>query len=508
MGRHSISWLCALAILVTESAVPQWLSQQVPGDLTMLLSIDFGSTGSGVASGYSVHQVDFLGRALYSSDNGLHWNLAQVPDSARSLVTIILRGDSLGYAVGAYNIPGAAHMTSGDQRSPASFVASGARSIARFSLARIGMTLLPQYRGYFLKSTTGGQQWFPYGVLPDSTSYLTGAFFLNKRTGFASASIQDSTNTAIILKTTNGGLSWSRFVPPVRVFSLRNLCFADSLHGMVVGTRDNGTTSIGVIMSTTDGGETWMMQDFPSAAGLEDVYYPDLSTCFVVGSDHDMHPILATTSNGGTTWVQTVFAETALAYGIRFAPGTNTGIVLGDRFEYDTLGFYRSAGVYIMRTTDGGGTWTRQTNAGAPMAGITVAAKLLSPLEGYIAGGTMTTMAYIFHTTNGGATFIGFDDPAGVSDFQLLQNYPNSFNPVTTIRYSLSFQENDGVKLQHVLLTVYDVLGREVTTLVNQEKRPGTYDVTWDASEVASGVYLYRINAGAFSSMKKMLVIK
>jgi hypothetical protein len=90
--------------------------------------------------------------------------------------------------------------------------------------------------------------------------------------------------------------------------------------------------------------------------------------------------------------------------------------------------------------------------------------------------------------------------------YTLYQNYPNPFNPTTTIRYSIPAAETQN--FASVQLKVYDVLGREVTTLVNEEKKPGNYEVRFNASNFASGVYIYRLTAGNFVSVKKMMLLK
>ncbi|MFH1197462.1 MAG: T9SS type A sorting domain-containing protein [bacterium] len=93
--------------------------------------------------------------------------------------------------------------------------------------------------------------------------------------------------------------------------------------------------------------------------------------------------------------------------------------------------------------------------------------------------------------------------------FMLHQNYPNPFNPSTTIQYSIPGVETPYMaSLQHVTLKVYDVLGREVKTLVNETQNPGNYEVTFDAANFASGVYFFRIEAYDFVDVKKMLLIK
>jgi len=88
--------------------------------------------------------------------------------------------------------------------------------------------------------------------------------------------------------------------------------------------------------------------------------------------------------------------------------------------------------------------------------------------------------------------------------YALYQNYPNPFNPTTTIRYSIP-------ETQHaasVQLKVYDILGREITTLVNKEQKAGNYEVKFDGSRYASGIYIYRLTADNFVSIKKMMMVK
>ncbi len=90
--------------------------------------------------------------------------------------------------------------------------------------------------------------------------------------------------------------------------------------------------------------------------------------------------------------------------------------------------------------------------------------------------------------------------------FELSQNYPNPFNPTTTIKYSIP--SNTKGETSNVKLIVYDVLGREVAVLVNQKQNPGTYSVTFNANNYASGIYFYRLTTGDFVSVKKMILMK
>jgi len=90
--------------------------------------------------------------------------------------------------------------------------------------------------------------------------------------------------------------------------------------------------------------------------------------------------------------------------------------------------------------------------------------------------------------------------------FVLEQNYPNPFNPVTKIKYSIPTSVNGD--WSGVSLKVYDVLGNEVAVLVDEVKEAGKYEITFDASELSSGIYLYRLEAGSFIKIFKMMLIK
>jgi hypothetical protein len=93
------------------------------------------------------------------------------------------------------------------------------------------------------------------------------------------------------------------------------------------------------------------------------------------------------------------------------------------------------------------------------------------------------------------------DDLSQIISPNLAQNYPNPFNPSTTIKYSIPKQSN-------VTIKVFDVLGREVTTLVNKEQSQGNYEVDFDGTKLSSGIYFYRLQAGDFVETKKMILIK
>ena len=102
---------------------------------------------------------------------------------------------------------------------------------------------------------------------------------------------------------------------------------------------------------------------------------------------------------------------------------------------------------------------------------------------------------------DGKVTGVREENPGLPSSFGLSQNYPNPFNPTTVINYSLA-------KGSHVILRVYDSLGRNILTLVNQNQSAGKYSVTFNGSRLPSGLYFYRIEAGSYAATRKMMVVK
>jgi hypothetical protein len=111
--------------------------------------------------------------------------------------------------------------------------------------------------------------------------------------------------------------------------------------------------------------------------------------------------------------------------------------------------------------------------------------------------GLITKLEYFYPST----TSVVDEEVIVAQPITLEQNYPNPFNPSTSIQYELGI-------MQFVSIKVYDVLGNEIVTLVNEEKPAGTYEADWNASGLPSGVYVYSIRAGNFIQTKKMLLMK
>ncbi len=167
---------------------------------------------------------------------------------------------------------------------------------------------------------------------------------------------------------------------------------------------------------------------------------------------------------------------------------TNEVIGLYDEIEYNTsnLGLYEN----ILYEVDVTGIGNRQV-------------KLKLVVTGNISAefNVTTRIADESIIAKGNSRNINFQGSLAVTEYALEQNYPNPFNPVTTINYQIP-------KSGRVVVKVYDILGKEIATLVNEEKEIGRYSVNFDASKLSSGVYLYELVANDYRAVKKLMVIK
>lgn len=174
--------------------------------------------------------------------------------------------------------------------------------------------------------------------------------------------------------------------------------------------------------------------------------------------------------------------------------------------KFKSSGIRQWATYYGGNIDDGGNSIAADLNKNIFVTGYTMSANfpVFNPGGG----------AY-FQSSHGGdvdAFILGFDSSGVISDIQnmgkiipevytLYQNYPNPFNPTTKINFEIP-------KSSHVKLIVYDILGKEIATLVNEKLDAGSYETSWDGSSYPSGVYLYKLETGEFANGKKMLLIK
>jgi hypothetical protein len=128
---------------------------------------------------------------------------------------------------------------------------------------------------------------------------------------------------------------------------------------------------------------------------------------------------------------------------------------------------------------------------------------ILLPMDKYV---DPNTIVFSYLLVQNPVSSVNEDNVNAPNQYELYQNYPNPFNPTTKIQYSIP---KDGVsEKQEVKLVIYDLLGSEVVTLVNEEKSAGNYEVEFNASNLPSGMYIYKIQTNNFSDTKKMILLK
>jgi len=319
-------------------------------------------------------------------------------------------------------------------------------------------------RGKIVKTTTGGTSWFlqTSGV----QSWLNDVKFIDAQTGFIVGSYDSS---RVILKTTTGGVSWLSISSngAGRLFSVKMLSA-----NIIYAAGDSGR-----ILFTSNGGSSWNTQSTNVNTTLREIVMRSSSSGCAVG----LNGVILTTTNNGTNWVNRSF--------------DNINFYSADFSSIDT-GYIGGQYGRIYKTTNAGVNWFQQSTPVDTTKNI----KSIFCISNQIAWASAKGDGLIY-TTNGGITSITSISTEVPSEYTLFQNYPNPFNPNTKIRFSIP-------KTSFSKLTIYDVTGRVMAILVNEELNPGQYEVDWDASHRASGVYYYKLEAESYMETKKMVLLK
>jgi photosystem II stability/assembly factor-like uncharacterized protein len=333
--------------------------------------------------------------------------------------------------------------------------------------------------GRILKTSNAGDNWFE---VFNSPGRLFNLKFFNENSGFAGG------DTNKLLKTTNGGLNWS-FVSLSNItpFSIIDFSFINSNTGWALGHYYNGqpfqSYERNAFWKTTNSGENWnLIYDSLGFCNNFHIQFIDNNT----GHKVSYNPYrMQKTTNGETNWFNINMPGGFRPFDLFFV-NVNTGWMAGNNTQFSGK---------IFKTTDGGLNWLLQFEEYNKIAYSIFA---FDQNNAWFS----TDYSGIYKTTNGGGVIgminISQNTP---NNFNLRQNYPNPFNPETKIKF-------DVPKASFTKLVIYDLLGREVTTLVNEELKPGTYQADWNASSFSSGVYFYKIIVGDYTETKKMVLMK
>jgi beta-glucosidase len=188
---------------------------------------------------------------------------------------------------------------------------------------------------------------------------------------------------------------------------------------------------------------------------------------------------------------------------------------LGATYYVDEVALYWEAAFgkeYYLRISEPGGSWIdvlHETDGDGGLDRIPVGANARKVMMFGVQRGTVYGYSLYELEVHGTMAGVNTNIRAGVpAQFALSTNYPNPFNPSTSIAYSVGGVRGQGPGVSDVRLVVYDLLGREVAVLVNEKKPPGNYEVRFDGSDLSSGVYLCRMSAGKFLASMKMMLVK
>jgi photosystem II stability/assembly factor-like uncharacterized protein len=337
--------------------------------------------------------------------------------------------------------------------------------------------------GAIRKTTNSGSNWSPQ-VSGFSNEYLYSVFFIDANTGLVCGS------QGLILRTTNGGTNWNS-IPSGTTNTLSTIHFAVSATYMT-GYISGGAASEGTIVKTSNQGLSWTASTV-GTNWLFGIYCVSFEEIWAVG----FNGTILHTTNGGTNWMPQSSGTTNRLLVVNFLD-LNTGWSVG----------YSGT---IIKTTNSGVNWNLQ------ISGTTVnlwGLHFRNTLSGWAAGWTGT----ILHTTTGGVVPVKSISTSVPETIKLYQNYPNPFNPSTKIKFDIGPPFNSHLRKEGtmrnaaVVLKVYNILGKEIATLVNEKLKPGTYEIEWSAKvgtlNYPSGVYYYKLTAGEYSKTKKMLLIK
>lgn len=360
--------------------------------------------------------------------------------------------------------------------------------------------------------TTNGSSWSSA-----TGSGITGDVYNIWAVDANTAFCTSSPAATFIYKTTNGGANWTQVYTLAGGF-IDGIQMVSSTNGYALGDPVSGKWTV---LQTTDGGNTWArMATEPAQVGTEAGWNNAFQ---IIGSD---------------MWFGTNSTKVyhSTNFGVNWTSGPTTGTANSYAVHFNTTSNGLASGTAMVKSTDGGTTWSAATNHGTSgnMNGIEGGATdwwaIRSDANIYRSTnhGTNWTTAY----TQTGAVFQDIDfkivsgcpkgyavgnagavakmiTQTGISNYNneipeaysLNQNYPNPFNPTTNISFSLP-------KSGLVTLKIYDIVGKEVSTLVNEVKSAGNYIIGYNAANIPSGTYFYRLESNGFSETKKMLLIK
>ncbi len=316
-------------------------------------------------------------------------------------------------------------------------------------------------------STDEGNNWFASNNGLGSNTYVY-ALIAGNNGELLSACNPNGYDKGFVYRSTDNGQSWQLVLSASS--NIYSIC-TDSSNYIFAGAM------YGNLYRSTDNGRSWELHTtFSNSPNIRALVTMSNGVIFA-GNDYPGG--LWKTTNHGENWRQLGFTNVSVTS------------LMSDKAFNIWIGTFGNG---VFESTDEGVTW-KQTNTGLMDTKIT---SLTITLEGNLLAGASSSGIYM---SNNPITSFVNESAYQINNYSLSQNFPNPFNPTTTINYSVP-------KLSFVTIKVYDILGKEVTTLINEEKNPGNYTVQLIANDLASGAYFLRMIAGDYIETKKLILVK
>lgn len=361
------------------------------------------------------------------------------------------------------------------------------------------------------RTTNGGVDWEVVYSATNPAAFWNAIQFWDNKNGIAFGDPLTTNRRFLIVTTNDGGATWTPISNPplanVNEFGLFNcFYFFDKLNGWFGTTGQPG--NVGRVFRTNDGGNAWNAFPSGNTSNVNDVAF--ISPLIGIRLA-DTSPFLTRSVDGGQTWTP---VNNLPLNNILFLISA-TSIVAANLNQMWVTGFAQTRARFMMSSTNGGQTWRQQT---LPALGVGNFIRKMSAVSFGAVRDSVRIWAVTIDTTfNSGGRILTYVDRIGVltgvkeqvnlpTEYILQQNYPNPFNPATTIAYHLR-------RASQVKLRVYNLSGQLVRTLVDAPQAAGRFQITWDSQDdigngVASGVYLYRMEAGNFLETRKMILMR
>jgi len=346
------------------------------------------------------------------------------------------------------------------------------------------------YNGAILATSNGGNNWTVQFYDTSKTRFMDYVKMFDLNNGVAIGDAVGN-NPFLFLTTTNGGKDWisanyNDFQGGLSEDTWRPISFVSPSIGYFNMSRGEPPYQL---LKTIDGGKSWLMDTNYSNSGIL-IKFHNESLGLVVSVQlllPGLNFAFTRTIDGGNNWETFNLPSNdfpAYASDLEFVPGHPSEL-----WFVDLVNLYFSS--------DTGRTWAEQKIYSNNLNGSEIV--FSDSTHGWL----LCDSGKVFHTSNNGGIITAVSPAISntPSEYLLKQNYPNPFNPSTTIHYEIPFNG-------FVTLKVYDILGNVVKTLVNQYQAKAKYDINFNADNLASGIYLYRLRAGSFILTKKMLLLK